>query len=169
MASQTEHDPVYMESSVRVFNAIKTYLKEKDAPFRTVHHQPTFTSDESAKARGEDISVGGKAIVMKLDETFKLFVLSASKRIDSKKIKSTFGCKKVRFASADELKTLTGLVPGCVPPFGESILPFELNVDDSVLVNEKIAFNAGSLTDSLIMKVEDYMKACNCNQFNFSE
>jgi prolyl-tRNA editing enzyme YbaK/EbsC (Cys-tRNA(Pro) deacylase) len=49
-------------------------------------------------------------------------------------------------------------VPGSVPPFGEPILPFELYVDESILENKRIAFNAGSLTDSIIMSVDDYMK-----------
>jgi Ala-tRNA(Pro) deacylase len=52
--------------------------------------------------------------------------------------------KKICFAIAEELVQLTGLVPG-------SVLPFDLFVDDSLLANEKTAFNAGSLTDSLIL------------------
>jgi len=53
--------------------------------------------------------------------------------------------KKIRFASTEELLQLTGLVPGSIPPFGYPLLPFELFVDASILANEKIAFNAGSL------------------------
>ena len=66
--------------------------------------------------------------------------------------------KRIRFATKEELHELTGLVPGCVPPFGEPILHLELYVDHSVLQNEKIAFNAASLTDSIIMQTEDYLK-----------
>ena len=51
---------------------------------------------------------------------------------------------------------LTGLVPGSVPPFGRPILDLELVVDESVLANERIAFNAGSLTESVIMATEDW-------------
>ena len=29
--------------------------------FREVHHEPTRTSEESARARGEELRVGGKA------------------------------------------------------------------------------------------------------------
>jgi prolyl-tRNA editing enzyme YbaK/EbsC (Cys-tRNA(Pro) deacylase) len=49
-------------------------------------------------------------------------------------------------------------VPGSSPPFGEPILQLELYVDNSILRNEKIAFNAGSLTDSIIMRTEDYVQ-----------
>jgi prolyl-tRNA editing enzyme YbaK/EbsC (Cys-tRNA(Pro) deacylase) len=54
--------------------------------------------------------------------------------------------------------TMTGLVPGSVPPFGRPILPFDLYVDDSIPANDRIAFNAGTLTDSIIMSVPDYLR-----------
>jgi prolyl-tRNA editing enzyme YbaK/EbsC (Cys-tRNA(Pro) deacylase) len=140
------------------FEKITHYLSEKSVSFRTVHHEPTTTSEASAKARGEDISVGGKAIVMKVDAEFKLFVLSAALKIDSQKIRSYFNAKKTRFASAEELQQLTGLAPGSIPPFGKPILNLDLYVDVSIVRNEIIAFNAGSLTDSIIMSTKDYLK-----------
>ena len=151
-----------------IFKLIKELLNKKSIPFKEVHHKPTFTSEESAKARGEDISIGGKAIVMKVDKCFKLFVLSASLKINSASIKRYFRAKKIRFASAEELSALTGLVPGAVPPFGEPILPLELFVDNSILANKKIAFNAGSLTDSIILEVGDYIKIAKPKFFDFS-
>ncbi|MFA5834701.1 MAG: YbaK/EbsC family protein [Bacteroidota bacterium] len=150
------------------FTQICTFLTDRNIVFRTVQHQPTFTSEESAKARGEDVKMGGKAIVMKVDSDFKLFVLSAALKVDSKKIKKHFNAKSIRFASAEELMELTGLVPGSVPPFGRPILNLDLFLDLSILENEKIAFNAGSLTDSVILKTSDYLSVINAEQFNFS-
>jgi len=140
------------------FEQITHYLSEKSVPFRTVHHEATLTSEASAKARGEDLSVGGKAIVMKVDAEFKLFVLSAALKIDSQKIRSYFNAKKTRFATAEELQQLTGLAPGSIPPFGKPILNLGLYVDASIVRNEIIAFNAGSLTDSIIISTKDYLK-----------
>ena len=118
--------------------------------------------------RGEDIRVGGKAIVMKVGEEFRLFVLSAALKLDTEALKRRFAVKKTRFATADELKELTGLVPGSVPPFGKPILPFDLFIDESITRNERIAFNAGSLTQSLILSVPDYLKAAQGEVFSFS-
>ena len=151
-----------------MFETICAFLNERNIPFRTVHHEPTFTSEESAKARGEDVRIGGKAILMKIDDDFKLFVLSAAFKIDSKKIKEHFKAKSIRFATKEELHSLAGLVPGSVPPFGEPILDFDLFIDRSVLQNEMIAFNAGSLTDSIIMKVTDYLTVAHAHQIYFS-
>ncbi len=151
-----------------MFEKIKSHLHSNSIPFREVHHEQTKTSEESAKARGEDISVGGKALVLKVDGSFKMFVLSAAKKLDSAAVKAYFNVKKIRFASRDELLELTGLEPGSVPPFGQPFMALELFVDQSILDNEKIAFNAGSLTDSIIMRREDYIKLSNPTIFEFS-
>jgi Ala-tRNA(Pro) deacylase len=152
-----------------VYDDIKKLLASHDIQYREVHHEPTRTSAESAKVRGEDLAIGGKAILMKVGEEFKLFVLSAAKKVDSQKIKEHFGEKKLRFATPEELKDLTGLVPGAVPPFGKPATPFDVYVDVSVIANEKIAFNAGSLTDSIIMGCKDYLKVASPMVFEFSE
>jgi len=151
-----------------VFESICAYLNERGIAYRSVHHHPTTTSEESAAARGEDVAIGGKAIVMKVDEDFKLFVLSAALKIDSKKIKQRFSAKSIRFASKEELLTLTGLVPGSVPPFGRPILHLDVYLDPSVIRNDRIAFNAGSLTDSIIMNTAEYQKSAGAVVFEFS-
>lgn len=152
-----------------VLSAIRRHLNELGLAYREVHHEPTVTSEDSARARVEELRIGGKALLIKTGDVFRLFVLSASRKLDSGAVKARFGVKKLRFASADELFEFTGLVPGSVPPFGRPILPFELFVDESILANEKIAFNAGSLTDSIVMRVEDYRKAAEFEVFAFSE
>jgi Ala-tRNA(Pro) deacylase len=152
-----------------MFDEIKNWLKAQEIEFKTVSHEVTKTSEESAKARGEDLSTGGKALVMKVGKEFKIFVLSASKKADSNLIKKHFGVKKLRFANSDELKELTGLVPGSVPPFGKPIIDMDLCIDQSIVNNSKIAFNAGSLTNSIIMKMEDYRKIIEAEIFEFSQ
>jgi Ala-tRNA(Pro) deacylase len=147
---------------------IRQHLRALSIDFREVHHSPTFTSEESAKARGEDLRIGGKALLMKTGEVFRLFVLSASLKADSAAIRDRFGVKKTRFAMPAELLELTGLVPGSVPPFGPPILPFELYADTSVTANEKIAFNAGSLQDSIILRVDDWLRAARPEVFRFA-
>jgi Ala-tRNA(Pro) deacylase len=147
---------------------IRQHLRTLSTDFREVHHTPTFTSEESAKARGEDLRIGGKALLMKTGDVFRLFVLSANLKADSATIRAKFGVKKIRFATPDELKQLTGLVPGSVPPFGHPILPFELYADTSVTANDKIAFNAGSLEDSIILRVDDWLRAANPEVFHFA-
>ena len=111
--------------------------------------------------RGEPLEVGGKALVLKVDDSFIVLVLSAARKLDSKRLRKALGARKVRFATREELDARTGLVPGSVPPFGEPLLPLSLVVDRSVLENDRIAFNAASLEESIIMSVEDW-RGCAC-------
>ena len=151
-----------------VLESILRLLDSSGVPYRLAHHEPTYTSEQSAKARGEDIKIGGKAIVMKVGEEFKLFVLSAALKVDSGAIKEHFNEKRMRFATPEELNELTGAVPGAVPPFGEPITRLPLYVDNSILDNEKIAFNAGSLTDSIIISVDEYLRLTKPTILDFS-
>jgi prolyl-tRNA editing enzyme YbaK/EbsC (Cys-tRNA(Pro) deacylase) len=147
---------------------IRTWLQAEGIQFREVHHEPTRTSEDSARARGEELRVGGKALLIKVDETYRVFVLSADRKLDSAAIKRHFGAKKTRFATPEELAELTGLVPGSVPPFGAPILPFPLYTDPSVFSNERIAFNAASLTDSIVMLSSDYRRIAAAEVFDFA-
>ena len=151
-----------------VYDTILAHLDGLGISYRAVSHEPTSTSEESAKARGEVIRVGGKALLIKTGDVFRLFVLSAALKLDAEAVKQRFSVKKIRFATADELKDLTGLVPGSVPPFGRPILPFDLYIDESITRNERIAFNAGSLTQSVILAVPDYLRAAQGEVFSFS-
>jgi prolyl-tRNA editing enzyme YbaK/EbsC (Cys-tRNA(Pro) deacylase) len=155
--------------SAPVFDAIVAWLQRENVTFRHVRHEPTFTSEESAKARDESVRVGGKALLVKVGDDFKLFVLSAALKFDSSAVKKHFGVKKTRFAEREELEALTGLVPGSVPPFGPPILNVPLFVDPSVLANEVVAFNAGSLTDSIIMASADYARLARPEVFTFAQ
>lgn len=148
---------------------ILAYLDDHAVSYRTLHHEITPTSEDSARVRGEDIAIGGKALLLKIDQEFALFVMSAARKLNSSLIKKHFNAKKLRFASKEELFEKTGLPPGAVPPFGTPILDFPLYVDSSILANERIAFNAGSLRDSVIMQVEDYLRIAPHTILDFSK
>lgn len=152
-----------------VFDRLEAFLKEAGVECRHVQHEATFTSEESAKARGEALDVGAKALLMKVDDAFVLIVMSASKKVDSKKLKDYFKVRSLRFATSEELLEKTSLVPGSVPPFGQPILPFKLYVDHSIEDLELVAFNAGSLTDSLVMSSKDYLRVCGGVVSSFSK
>jgi hypothetical protein len=65
-----------------VLNSIRDLLRREAADFREVQHAPTHTSEESARARGEELRIGGKALLLKTGDQFRLFVLSAARRFD---------------------------------------------------------------------------------------
>ncbi len=142
-----------------VLESIRAFLRDHEVAFEELSHPPTYTSEEAAAARGEPLEIGGKAIVAKVGKEFGVFVLSAARRLSSRAICKHLGETRFRFATREELHAMTGLTPGCVPPFGEPLLPLPLYLDRSILDNERIAFNAGSHSVSMILDREAYVSA----------
>ena len=156
--------------SMKTLESIRNLLDNAGINYREVTHAPTRTSEESAAARGEDLHVGAKALILRLDGEFQIFVLPADRKLDSSAIRRHLGVRKTRFASVEELNELVGLVPGAVPPFGEPILPLNLYADESVGVEtDKVAFNAGMLTHSIIMSASDWSDIARPQRFQFTK
>jgi Ala-tRNA(Pro) deacylase len=147
---------------------ITRLLDHHHCQYQLLHHSPTHTSEQSAQVRHLPLETGAKALLLKVDNDFKLFVLPAHRRLSSSKIKTHFHAKKLRFATPEELIDLTGLVPGAVPPFGQPLLPFNLYTDPAIKKVQPLAFNAGSLTDSIIMNTADYLNLVTAQFFTFT-
>ncbi|MEL6713024.1 MAG: YbaK/EbsC family protein [Planctomycetota bacterium] len=152
-----------------VTRRIRALLDGAGVRYRWVEHGPTRTSEDSARARGEPLEVGGKSIVLRVDETFRVCVISAASRLNSNRVRKRYGQARARFATADELLERTGLVPGCVPPFGQPVLDLPNALDEGFLANDRIAFNAGSLCRSVVMGLEDYLQLAEPEIFPFAK
>ncbi|MEZ4449209.1 MAG: YbaK/EbsC family protein [Nannocystaceae bacterium] len=148
------------EEETAVHVRLLEWLAAEGVSARAIEHPPTRTSEDSAAARGEPLAVGGKALLLRCggDDDLQLFVFSAARRLDSGAVRKALGIRHLRFATADALRERTGLVPGSVPPFGPPVLPFALNLDPSVLAQDRVAFNAGMLTRSLVLSIDDYRR-----------
>jgi len=118
------------------------------------------TSEEAALIRGSHLSNGAKAILIrakKKEQTFCLVVMSASFKLNTKKLRKELGANSINFADTSEVKKITGVLPGAVPPFG-SVFGIQTYMDKSLQSVTDIDFNAGLRTDSLRMKQQDYEK-----------
>jgi Ala-tRNA(Pro) deacylase len=132
-------------------------LRRSGATFRTVEHEAVTTSEEAARVRGTPLQQGAKALVCRAGGTHVLLVLPANRRMDSRAFKRAYGVKDVAMISAQELKDLTGLEVGAVPPFG-SLIGLPTYVDERLLDEPNISFNAGRRTFSVVLATEDYQR-----------
>jgi Ala-tRNA(Pro) deacylase len=149
---------------------IRELLSQHRVEYKEISHEPTHTSAEAARVRGEALSIGAKALLLKTDDVFRLFVLPADMQLEAKKVKQELKCKSIRFATTQELFDLTGLVPGSLPPFGIPVLPFDLYGDTAIgTLDDKVAFNAGSLTSSIVMKASDWKSVAKPAEFSFAK
>ena len=142
------------------FEKIKEFLDENKAEYISIEHEPMGKSEEVAKMRGVDIKTGAKSMIVRSEGRFYNFILSAAKKIDWNKVKTILKTKSVDLATAEEIMKTTNCVIGAVPPFG-NIYGIKVYCDVSLLENEEINFNAGTLTDSIKMKTKDWVKIVN--------
>ena len=151
-----------------VLESIRHLLDAAGVRYDEAAHRAVRTAEEAARARGCSVEIGAKSIVLKTDDTFRLFVLSGADSLRSRLIRQRLGVRRTRFASPEELAHLTGLEPGAVPPFGPPVLPLELSVDPGLLTHERIAFTPGVNTVSIIMSSVDYRRLAHPEVFPFS-
>lgn len=152
MDGQTMNDSVFLR--------LEGLLKERGVDFTILRHQPVFTSEEAATVRGVALSSGAKALICKVEAGFVMFVVPADQKLDSKQVRQALGIHGLRFATREELKELTGLPPGAVPPFG-SLFGLPNYCDTRLAENERINFNAGDNSISISLRYEDYLKVEN--------
>lgn len=142
-------------------------LKKQNCWYETFTHEPVLTSEQAAQVRpGYSLLQGAKAILAKIEkknkeEVFIMLVLPGDRRLDSKKIKKTLNVKNLRFATEEELTTVTrGIQRGAVPPFG-NLFQLEVYVDRHLQEEKKIVFNAGDRKFSVAMNSKDYFRLVN--------
>jgi Ala-tRNA(Pro) deacylase len=138
-----------------VFDRIVTMLESHGVRFEVVRHHAVYTSDDAARVRGTSLASGAKALVCKADDRFRMFVMPADLRLDSKRVRREHGIKKMRFADRDEVEKLTGLSPGSIPPFG-SLFSLPTSCDRKLADQPSINFNAGDHCISISMSFADY-------------
>lgn len=135
---------------------IQELLHSRGITFTFKEHAPVKTSQEAADIRGTPLHEGAKALVFAADDAMVLAVVPAHKRVGTRAFKRAFGVKNLRMVKPEELSELTGLPVGAVPPFG-SVLDLPTYVDRGLLENDRISFNAGSRSASIIMACRDYI------------
>ncbi len=134
-------------------------IEASGRPYERRNHSLSRTAEEAAVLRGTPLGIGGKSLVMKLGKKkdFALFVVSGARRLDNWKVRQAVGVNKLRFATVEELFALTGLRPGCVPPFGRPVFDLPLYVDAVTAEQALIAFTLADHEKSAIMATADWL------------
>lgn len=140
-----------------VYGQIIQLLGQAKVKYQSLEHEPTKTCADSARIRGTTPDQGAKALVCIADKKPIMIVLSCSRKLDAKLFKQTFGVKDLRFATPDEVKQITGLEIGSIPPFG-SLFNLTTHLDLALASQKQIAFNAGDIHKSVIINYSDYIK-----------
>ncbi len=153
------------------YRSIIDLLKRSHISYSEIDHQPCKTSDESKEVRvkaGFPNAVGAKALLTKLyftdTESFATIVLPGNHVLHRESlIEGIPNLKKIRFATAEELFSLAGVVPGCMPPFASQVFPEIpiLIIATALIDTNELGFNIVSLEKSIVLKTKEYLSIIN--------
>lgn len=135
-----------------------TFLDKNKVKYEVVDHKKVFTVHDLAQTLKLKIQSVAKTLLVKVDRKYYIVVLPAHFSLDFAKVKKALKAKNVSLAKEGEMKTKFKVKPGAMLPFG-SLHKVEVLVDKSLLKTEKALFGAGSFTESLRLKVKDFVKS----------
>ena len=125
MASANDGSETPVEEDFGTFQSVMRHimsLKNPPISILLIRHPPVRTSVDAANQRQVALHSGAKAMLVcqKNTDQFALIILPAHLSCDNKKIASTLGFanSRLRMAAEEEVRKITGCVPGAVPPFG---------------------------------------------------
>ncbi len=157
--------------SEEVFQNIKEFLDEKNVEYTYFNHRPVKTSKEAAEVRDmtveEGLKRGAKAMVIRSEGEYYMFVLPANKKIDFGSIRDILDTDSVSLADPEKVKDITGCKVGGVPPFG-NLFDIPVFVDPLLFENDKIDFNAGMRTVSMELEADEWRRAVDSVVVGFS-
>lgn len=144
-----------------VFDRLVALLTEAKAKFRVIEHEAEGRSEKISAIRGNRLEQAAKAMVLDVrggggGRRNVLAVLPGNARLDFNAVAQTFAARKAGFASPDSAQQITGCAMGSVPPF--SLNPdLSIVVDEDLLKNETLFFNAGRLDRSMELDTRDWI------------
>jgi len=138
------------------FEELITLVREKGVVFELLTHRPAKTCRETTQITGGAVEQGGKALVCYADSMPIMVVLPCSKRLNFQKFKTLFGFRNLRLATGAEVKKLTGLEVGSIPPFG-FLFDLPTYTEKAMGVSGKIAFSPADKGKTMIIAYEGFL------------
>jgi len=144
-----------------VFDKLVVLLSEAKARFRVIEHEAEGKSAEISVIRGNRPDQAAKAMVLDVrggggGRRHVLAILPGSRKLDFAAVATLFEARKCGFASPETAQELTGCAMGAVPPFAlNPALAFV--VEEDLLANDTLFFNAGRLDRSMELDTRDWL------------
>lgn len=136
-------------------NEIIRLCHKNSLPIDHAKHEPTPTSEDSARVRKTKMEEGIKALILRGKSSKKnyQFNIPAHLKLDMKAASEIVG-EKCEFEDPAVILDRFGIIVGGVPPFG-NLLNIDNYFDESLKKEQRAAFNCGFPTESIIMASKD--------------
>lgn len=138
--------------------SIEHFLGDQHVPYSVLHHRPAYTSQEEAAVTHIPGRQWAKTVACFADDQPVLAVVPASSLVDVDRLRTVTGARKLRLATEREFEALypdceTGAMPPLGPLYGQAVF-----VDRSLEDAGEIAFHAGSHSDAIKVRYDDYVR-----------
>ena len=141
---------------------ITDFLDAQNIPYRVLPHtEPVFTVEAAAAQRGVIKEEMVKAILLRdKNRRYVMACTTGDSRLNPKAVRKQLAgeWKRLSFASAEEIKTVTGYVQGAVAPL---CLPADIPVifDDAIAGCTKVNISSGDPLAGLELDTHDLITA----------
>lgn len=137
---------------------VTNHLDKQKVKYDVVPHKTVFTVYDLAQTTKSKLNTIAKTLLVKTDQAYHLVVLPAHRRLDLAAVKKLTKAKTVVLAKEKDMLTKFKMKPGAMTPFG-SLHKVAVIVDRGLVKTEKVLMGAGSFTESLRIKMKDYLKS----------
>ena len=141
-----------------ISHKLAKYLEQEKVGFEALKHPLTYTASETAGSQHVPGRQMIKSVIINADGKLHMCVVTAEHFIDFDKLKTVLSAKEVQLAKEQEfVKLFPDYALGAEPPFGH-LYGLRVIMDKIIEKNHDIAFNAGTHTDIVKMKLKDYLR-----------
>lgn len=139
-----------------ILSKLKEVLDQAKISYAVYHHPQAFTAQEIAATQHIPGREMAKVVILKVDGSFAMAVLPASRWVNFTRVKAALGAREVSLATEDEFATLfPGCEIGAMPPFG-NLFGLAVYVDPMLEKDEAIFFNAGNHQQTVKLSYRDF-------------
>ena len=147
---------------------LKQTLEANHVRYETIIHSPAFTAQGIAALAHIPGWEMAKTVMVKLDGELAMVVLPAPLKVNFSNIRKATGAHKAELAQEQEFKDrFPACEIGAMPPFG-NLYGMDVYVDKSLAEDEEIAFNAGTHTELLRIRFDDFNRLVRPKMCNLS-
>ena len=141
-----------------IASRLTNLLNKEHIRYVTIPHSNAYTAQETAASAHVSGINFAKTVIVKIDGILAMAVLPAQYKIHLGLLKHETEAHQVELASEEDF---TDLFPECetgaMPPFG-NLYGMDVYVEDSLLDDEEIVFNAGTHTELIKLSYHDFMR-----------
>ena len=135
---------------------LQDFLQRQHTRYELIHHARAVTAQETAATAHIRGQLLAKTVMVNLDERLAMVVIPAASRVHFGRLCQQTGAQAAGLATEAEFRDLfPDCELGAMPPFG-NLYGLEVYVDESLVSDADIAFNAGTHTELVRMPYREF-------------